>query len=315
MIVGEGEIAGQVKRAFQEAQDRKQTTSSLQRLFQTAATVSKKVSAETGLGAAGRSIFNSGLELYTSRYGSLTGKSVVVMGTGAYARVIVAALQRVNVGEIHIYSASGRAGLFSESHGTKAVNPQELVARLSQVDLAVTASGGSKPSINFHTAQKLREVRKLPLVVIDVTMGGGVSKSVLELPEFEVFSLEQIRQFAPAEHSEAVLAAQEIVRESVSQFEAEETARVVDPMIAALRSHVSAWVDEEVERVRRKSGNAAAAEVSHSLKRVVNALLHTPSVNAKSLALDGNHGDYISAIKTLFNIDLANELPTGGAHV
>jgi glutamyl-tRNA reductase len=85
-------------------------------------------------------------------------------------------------------------------------------------------------------------------------------------------------------------------------------------MVAALRSHVTAWVEEEIERVRRKSGDAAADEVGHSLSRVINALLHTPSVNAKNLAQDGNHADYLAAIKTLFNIDLQGQLPTGNAH-
>lgn len=314
MIVGEAEIAGQVKRAFQDAQDLKLASSSLSRLFQSAAQVSKKVTAETGLGVAGRSIFTAGLDLYESQHGKLAGKRVVVMGTGAYARVIVAALQRAKAAEILVYSASGRAEQFSKGHDTTPIAPESLVEVLAGADLAVTASGGSKPSINFHTAQKVRDLRSSNLTVIDVTLGGGVSKSVAELDGFEIYDLEQIRKFAPAEHAEAVLAAQEIVREAVTTFEAEEAARQIDPMVSALRAHVTAWVDEEIERVRRKSGNESAAEVGHSLRRVVNALLHTPSVNAKNLAIDGHPGDYVAAIKTLFNIDLAAELPTGEDH-
>lgn len=319
MIIGEGEIAGQVKRSLQEAQIRKQVSSSLQRLFQSAAAVSKRVSAQTGLGAAGRSIINAGLDLYEANHGALDGKSVLLMGTGAYARVIVAALKRANCAQIYSYSATGRAELFSEGHGTVALSANsltsgELAGTMATIDLAVTASGGATPSINFHLAQKVAQLREDPLTIIDVTLSGGVSKSVLELPDFKVYTLEAIREFAPAEHAESVLTAQEIVRESVASFEAEETARQVDPMVAALRSHVTAWVKEEIERVRRKSGDAAADEVGHSLNRVVNALLHTPSVNAKSLAQDGNHSDYLAAIKTLFNIDLQAELPTGEAH-
>ena len=319
MIVGEGEIAGQVKRSLQEAQNRKQVSSSLQRLFQSAATVSKRVSAETGLGAAGRSIINAGLDLYEANHGSLSGKSVLLMGTGAYARVIVAALKRAECSRIFSYSASGRAQLFSETHGTipleaGKLEANELAQTLSAVDLAVTASGGATPSISFHLAQKVAQLRQSPLTIIDVTLSGGVSKSVIELRGLEVYTLDAIREHAPAEHAESVLAAQDIVRESVATFEAYETARQVDPMVAALRSHVTAWVEEEIERVRRKSGNAAADEVGHSLNRVINALLHTPSVNAKSLAQDGNHADYLAAIKTLFNIDLQGELPTGESH-
>ena len=315
MIVGEGEIAGQVRRAFQQAQELKRVSSPLQRMFQNAAEVSKKVAADTGLGAAGRSIINSGLDLFREKHGSLLGKRVLVMGTGAYARVIVAALQREGCGQVLVYSASGRAELFSESHQTTPVSTQDLPAALAGSALAITASGGRSPSINFHLAQKVLELRNEPLTVIDVSLSGGVSPAVAELPQFEILNLEHIRKNAPEEHAQAVLAAQEIVRHAVSQFEAQETARTVDPMIAALRSHVSAWVEGEIERVRRKSGAEAAAEVGHSLNRVTNAVLHTPSVNARSLAIDGNHADYLAAIKILFNIDLEAELPTGERHV
>jgi glutamyl-tRNA reductase len=64
-------------------------------------------------------------------------------------------------------------------------------------------------------------------------------------------------------------------------------------------------VDEEVERVRKRSGDEAAAEVAHSLHRVTNALLHAPTVNGKNLAKSGNQADYVNAVKTLFGIDLS----------
>jgi glutamyl-tRNA reductase len=143
------------------------------------------------------------------------------------------------------------------------------------------------------------------LPIIDVALSPSVAPPVYDMKQIEVIDLDYVRMHAPVEHSESILAAQEIVHDAVIEFDSEATARSVDPMVSALRAHVGYWVQEEVERVRRKSGDETAEAVSQSLKRVVNALLHTPSINAKSLAKNGQEQDYLDAIKTLFDIDLS----------
>ena len=316
MIVGEGEISGQVRRSLKDAQDGSHATSSLQSLFQTASSVAKKVSTETGLGAAGRSIISAGLDIYSEKHGSLAGRQVLIMGTGAYARVIVAALQRAECHNILVYSSSGRAQTFSEGHDTCAIEAEELGEALARVDLVITASGSQHHSITpalAAAALNRRDELGLPraLHVIDVALAPSVAPPVYDLQGVEILDLDYIRVHAPSEHSEAILQAREIVAVAVADFEAEQAARSVDPMIAALRAHVGTWVNEEVDRVRRKSGDETAEEVARSLSRVTNALLHTPSINAKELAKTGNHDDYIKAVRTLFGIDL-NQMATRG---
>lgn len=310
MVVGEGEIAGQVKRSLAEAQEAGQATSALNSLFQTASNVAKKVSTETGLGAAGRSIVATGLELHEGLYGALAGKTAVIIGTGAYARVTVAALQRAGVSEILVYSESGRAEEFSANRETVPVARGELRNALAKAAVVVTASGSRNYSISFHLAKDVLERQAelgLPvgLHVVDVALAQSVAPHAYELENVNILDMEYIKRHSPREHSESVLAAREIVADAVAEFEAEQAARSVDPLISALRSHVSTWVDEEVVRVRKRAGTETAAEVERSLKRVTNALLHAPSVNAKELAKSGNRQDYVQAVKTLFGIDLS----------
>ena len=310
MIVGEGEISGQVRRALQESHDAGTATSGLEQLFQTASSVAKRVSTETGLGAAGRSIIATGLELFEARFGALAGKRVLVFGTGAYARVTVAALQRLGVFEILFYSESGRAEEFSSNRETTAVERGGLRNALAEVDAVVTASGSRNYSISLHLAQDVLELQAATgsepgLKIIDVSLAQSVAPRAYELPGVNILDLEYIHRNAPAEHAEAILAANQIVVEAVAEFEAEQAARSVDPMISALRSHIGTWVTEEVERVRKRAGDQTAQEVARSLNRVTNAMLHTPTVQAKELAKAGNQKDYAKAVKTLFGIDLA----------
>ena len=309
MIVGEAEITGQVKRALKDAQDDGQATAGLNQLFQTAAAVAKQVSNQTGLGAAGRSIISAAIDIHESERESVSGKQVLIMGTGAYARVIVAALQRANCHNILVYSSSGRAELFSESHDTCALQPEELATALAKVDLVITASGANGHSIDFKLAKAAVEARKAenlgPLNIIDVALAASVAPPVYDMADVNILDLDTIRVRAPQEHSESILQAQDIVAKAVADFEIEQASRSIDPVIAALRAHVGVWVDEEIERVRRRSGDEAAAEVAHSLNRVTNALLHAPTVNAKNHAKSGNQADYVQAVKTLFGIDLS----------
>lgn len=309
MIVGEGEIAGQVRRSLADAQADKQVTAPLQRLFQSASAVAKRVANQTGLGVAGRSIVGAGIDLFEASHGSIAGSKALIIGTGAYARVVVAALQRAGCTDVSVYSNSGRAKQFSEGHNTKPITDDELLGALAEARLVITASGNRTHAIDYKLAKQVLDLRAAnqsgPLSIIDVALAASVAPPVYDLPQVEIMDLDYIRMHTPVEHSEAILAAQELVHEAVNEFEAEQTARQVDPMITALRAHVGVWVEEEVDRVRKKSGEEAAAEVARSLNRVTNALLHTPSVNAKSLAKSGNHQDYLDAVKTLFNIDLS----------
>lgn len=302
MIVGEAEIAGQVRTAFKKAQDGRTTTSQLELLFQRAAAVSKKVATSTGLGAAGRSIVTVALDLVEQRHGSLVGKRPLLLGTGAYARVVVAALQRYKCGEIGVFSSSGRAETFSQSHGTLTVERINLEEAIGNSDLIVACSG-SKNHLLYSSTFSARTASMPTIPIIDVALTSDLAPDVKELHFTDVIDLEIIRMHAPGEHEEAITLAREIVQQSAEEFEKMQLSRSIDPAITLMRAHVEQLIESEVERVRSRSGSEAAEEVSLSLHRVTNALLHTPSVRAHSLTRTENQEEYRRAIQLLFGID------------
>ncbi len=306
MIIGEEEISGQVKRALIIANEMGSSTKTLNSLFQSAASVAKSVTTHTGLGASGRSIISTALDIANERLGNLSGHRALLIGTGAYSRVVTAALHRAGVAEILVFSRAGRAQKFSESHGTTPVPSDQLLHMLSEVDLVVSASGGKTYAIDEELARLALDNRdkNRELVIVDVALSRDVERAVANLPHVFVIDLEQIQHRAPAEHLESLTAACDIIREAVTNFELQLATHAVDPVITALRSHIGMWVDEEVENVRRKAGDGAAEDVTRSLRRVTNALLHVPSVRAKEFATDGNHAEYIKAVRVLFGIEV-----------
>lgn len=308
MVVGEDEIAGQVRQALATAQDQQTTSPTLERLMQRALATSKAVTSSTGLGAAGRSIVSVGLDVAEQRYGSLAGRRALILGTGSYARVVAAALQKRGCVDIHVYSSSGRATQFAQTRELVPVDSDQLVAAIANAQIIAACSGTSEYLVDRSVMSHARELRgtgDAPVVpIIDLALTPDVAPDVTDCAWADVINLEVIREFAPREHSSAILEAQDIVLQAVSEFELSESGRSADHAVVAMRTHVMSIINEELERIRTRVDAETAEEVARALHRVSNTILHTPSIRAQELARTGEFADYQKAIHTLFGIDL-----------
>ncbi len=300
MIVGEVEIAGQVKRSLVQSQQLRQTSRITEALFQRASEVSKKVATDTGLGGAGRSLIIGGLDIVKAQGFDLSGKIALVIGTGAYARVVTTALERESVAEILSYSNSGRAEIFAQAHGTTPIAADEFAEAIKSCDLIVACSGSHGVII---TAEQISELTKTLLPIIDLSLGSDVEPSVATLSNVMLVDLEEIYRKAPLEHHETIAHAEELIEISVEQFKQDLLARRNDPLIRLLREHVENIVESEVERVRHKSGDELADHVSRSLHHVTKTIFHKPTTAVREGALVDEIDEYQRAIKTLFGLN------------
>ncbi|QAY63888.1 glutamyl-tRNA reductase [Xylanimonas allomyrinae] len=143
MVIGEREVAGQVKRALEVAREQHTTSKTLELLFQTASRTSKRVGASTALGSTGRSIVKLALDLAEGSLPEWRAVRTVLIGTGSYAGATVAALRSHGSDDVRVYSQSGRAQVFADGHGVVALPDDEeaLVEALAEADLVVSVSG------------------------------------------------------------------------------------------------------------------------------------------------------------------------------
>lgn len=305
MVVGEAEIIGQVREALRASGDR--ASASLHRLFHAALTTAKAVSSETDLGAAGRSIAQVGLGLVESRHFALAGRRTLVVGTGSYARVVTATLARLGCSDIWVYSPSGRARRFAATHPVQPVPIDGLSPALATADLLVTCSGGERTTGPVVTTEMLASARATAstlLPVLDLSLTGDVEPEAQSLPFVDLIDLEEVGAHAPAEQTAAVLAARDLVTRGVDTYLHLEQGRQATPAVTAIRAHVSQFIEREIEAANRRYDPDTAAAVAHSLRRVSNALLHTPSLRAAELARSGELADYSHALHTLFGIEV-----------
>jgi len=312
MVVGEAEISGQVAKALREAQTAHTASPALNRLFQSASRTAKKVSSQTGLGKAGRSVASVALDV-AAEGGTLgEGSPVLIIGTGAYARVVAAALRDRGCTDLFVYSPSGRAEAFARTHQAVSVTAAELPAVVGKVALVVACSGTTGGALTPEIVGGAHAGSGRELVIIDLALRADVSVEVRQLDGIRVIDLNTVAARSAPEQTEALIAAQDMVIAAVADFEDDLAVRTLDPAVVALRSHVAGMVEKEMVRLRGKYDESVAAELEHSMHRLTRSLLHTPTLRAQQLARSGEGAGYLSALHTLFGIDL-NAPPTVSA--
>jgi glutamyl-tRNA reductase len=312
-VVGEREIAGQVRRALITAQHEGTASSGLIRLFQAASKTAKDVGAQTALGSRGLSIVSVALDLATdlSENPDWSAKKVVVFGTGAYAGATMALLRERGCTDISVFSSSGRAEGFVATRGGSALDSESLPRAVAAADVMIGCSG-SDTRVEADELAQVRAVSTQPLIAIDLALTHDFDPEVGQLDGVELLTLESVRLAAPQEQAESLAQASGIVSGAAKSFEQEREARSVDSAIVALRRHTMNVLDTEMEKVRARHGcTAAAEEVEFALRRMVKQLLHVPTVRARELAANGQQDDYVAALETLYGITV--EQPAAAA--
>ncbi|MDP9693340.1 UNVERIFIED_ORG: glutamyl-tRNA reductase [Arthrobacter globiformis] len=330
-VVGEREIAGQLRRSLASAQEDGTASGALVRLFQAASRAAREVGSLTALGEAGRSMVSVALDLTQFKLGAqskgaltelerqdLSGLSVVVIGTGAYAGSTLALLAARACSAVSVFSWSGRAEAFASVRGATGLTAEDLPAAIRGADVVIGCSGRG-PRLSSEDFRSFRQDAAAPLVVVDLALNRDFEPEVGELPGLDLITLEHVRLASPREQTDVVRQAGELVQRAAQRFEADRQARLLDPAIVALRGHMQSVLADEVARVKNQHGCTATAEaVEFALRRVVRQLLHVPTSRARELAAAGRQDEYTAALETLFGLDVTAgmeaQAAANGAH-
>ncbi|MGA1836688.1 glutamyl-tRNA reductase [Herbiconiux sp. 11R-BC] len=301
VVVGEDEIAGQVKRALSTARREGTTSSDLERLFQRASHTSRDVKTKTGLGEAGRSLARLALDLAESRVTDWARTRVLLVGTGQYARVTLANLRDRGVTDIRVFSPSGRAVVFADKQGLEPVAAGGLRTAVASADVVITCSTADTvvlDAVDVTAANALPGAFERRLV-IDLGLPRNVDPAVASVPGTELLDLETISLHAPLDELNAESDARALVDEAAAEYRAGKAEAEVTPAVVALRSHLFDLLDAELER---SSSRGDAEETQRALRHLVGVILHSPSVRARELAREGRADEVFAAVETLFGL-------------
>jgi glutamyl-tRNA reductase len=294
IVIGEDEISGQVRRALDDARVAGTTSGELERLFQKATHTSRGVRNRTGLRGKHRSLVRLALELASSRVADWADAKVLVVGTGKYAAVTVAAVRARGAVDIGVFSPSGRAAIFAARHGL--TTHEDFAAAATEADVVITCT--TEAVVHADAFEPGHRV-----LVIDLGLPRNVDPAVGRVEGVELLDLETIRLHAPLEQFSAHDHARELVGDAATEFTAD---RVAGPAITALRQEVMGVLESEIARVR---GRGAGPEVEAAMRHFAGVLLHNPSVRIRERAVEGRIDEVRTALETLHGLTVPGAPP------
>jgi glutamyl-tRNA reductase len=309
MVVCESQILGQLRRAYGSSTSTAGRV--LHELFQTALRVGKRVHAETGIDAAGQSLVSVGVEQAEAVVGSLAGRPVLVVGAGSMGALAGATLRRHGVAEVVVANRTPEnAARLATSLEGRGVGLDALVDEVAAADVVVTSTGAIGHVVERQVvAEAMARRPDRPLAVVDLALPRDVDPGVRSVPGVTLVDLESLQaSLSGSEAHAGVEAARAIVTDEVSAFLTWQKASRVAPTVVALRSKADEVVEAELARLSSRLpalDEAVRGEVEQSVRRVVQTLLHTPTVRVKELADAPAALSYAEALRELFGLDRA----------
>ncbi|MEU6202014.1 glutamyl-tRNA reductase [Micromonospora musae] len=318
MVVGEAQILGQLRDAYHWGTDADSAGRLLHELMQQALRVGKRAHAETGIDRAGQSVVTAALELAATHLdGDLAGRPALVVGAGAMGSLGVATLARLGAGPLSVTNrGADRAVRLAESYGATAVPMAELTAALSTVDIVVAATAAIEPVLTRSVVARAladRDPARGPLVLLDLAVPRDVAAGVAELPGVEVIDIERMAALladGPAAGDAA--AVEQIVTTEVESFLNWLRGADVAPTVAALRGRADDVVGAELRRLAQRRPDFTddqRAEVARTVHRVVQRLLHQPTVRVRQLAAEPGGDQYAALLRELFDLEVPQTSP------
>jgi glutamyl-tRNA reductase len=311
MAVGEPQILGQVRQAMRAAAEAGCVGRSLSSVLQYALRVGKRAHSETALDHAGHSLVEAGLDGASAEVGPLGGRGVLVVGAGAMSGLAVATAARAGAGDIAVTNRTPeRAERLAAGVGGRTVPFVKLARALADADVVVSCTGAVGYVVLASDVAAARAVRgDRPQVYVDLALPRDVEPAVAGLPGVTVLDLEELgRRLATTQMSTDLAQVRALVVEEVEAFQAALRAEAVAPTVVALRALARSVVETELARLSGRLGEVderTRSEVELTVNRVVDKLLHTPTVRVKQLAGEPNGGGYADALRELFGLDLS----------
>ncbi len=308
LVVGEPQILGQVKDAFQAAHQRRCAGPVLTKLFNWSFGVGKRVRSETALGEGAVSVSFAAVALARKIFGRLDGRRVLVIGAGEISTLTAQHLRSHGVGEIVITSrTAANAQALAETVGGRAVPWSALKTALASADIVITATGSQRPILTRAEVEGARK-RGGALFIIDVAVPRDVEPAVGDIEQvflYNVDDLQSIVQENISKRSAEILRAEAIVAEEVLRFTAWQRSRAAIPTVVALRQRFDTIRRSELQRLDGKLSGLtpeARARVDEVTRLIVEKLLLEPTEQLKGLPDEETQVAYTEAINRLFRL-------------
>jgi glutamyl-tRNA reductase len=324
MVVGETQVLGQLRSAYGLARDERTVGRSLHPVAQRALRVGKRVHTETGIDRAGASLVSVALDRAEIRSGPLAGRRVLVVGAGSMGALAATTLSRRGADVVVSSRTPAKAARLADTVGGRAAALADLPDELAAADGLVTCTGATGLVVGTDVvAAAMAQRPDRQLSVIDLALPRDVDPGVAALPGVHVVDLALLQGErsgpvgTPPPGSVAaddIAAANAMIEAETALLRAERQAAEVAPTVSALRTQAAEVVDAELLRLAGRLpdlDSRARTEIARTVRRVVDKLLHEPTVRVKELAGTPGGTDYAGALRALFGLGIDTRVEPG----
>jgi glutamyl-tRNA reductase len=315
MIVGEAEVQGQVKRAYELALVEGATGPLSNRLFRDALGAGKRVRTETGIGRSRVSVSSVAVDLARAVLGELDTRRVVVVGAGENAELTARALHERGVKTVFVANRRhDRAIGLAQRFGGEAIRFDDLPRELAGADIVVSSTSSPHQIVGREELGLVTEERRgRPLLLIDIAVPRDVDPTVRDLPGITLYDMDDLQREVArnVDAREAEVArARSVIDEEVERFEAWLSSLEVVPTISALRERGDSVVEQVLRENESRWESLSPADrerVEVMARAIVSRLLHEPTLRLKGTAGDDSYV-YVQALRELFALEGASPL-------
>ena len=335
MVIGESQILGQLRTALRLAREQETIGRALSELGSLALRAGKRAQSDTSIGQAGASLVTVGLHAAAAQLSaagsgaapapgtevSLAGRQVLVIGAGAMSGLAVARVARAGAAGLVVANRTRqRAERLAATAGGTAADMSALPQLIAAADIVVTCTGAAGHVISESTMQTALAIRAQlpgaagvtarPLAIVDLAMPRDVAPAVTSLPGVLLIDLDVLAADAVsgAPGDRGIAEVRQIIADELAAYASASRAATVSSTVVALRAKAARVVDAELARLAGRLGHLDAAaldEVSRSMRRITDKLLHEPTVRVKELAGAPGADTYEDALRVLFDLDPA----------
>ena len=310
LVVGEPQILGQVKDAFQSAADKRCVGPLLSHVFRWSFGVGKRVRTETALGEGAVSVSFATVALARKIFGRLLGRRVLVVGAGEISSLTARYLRSQEVGEIVITSRThAHAETLAAEVAGMAVPWDGMIAALGAADIVITATGSQRPIITRAQLETVKGRRSgSPLFIIDVAVPRDVDPAVGDLEHVFLYNIDDLQiivQENLSRRAAEIERAESIVNQEVTKYMTWQRSRGAVPTVVALRQRFETIRRAELQRLDGKLGALppdARARVDEVTRLIVEKLLLEPTEQLKALPDEETQAAYTEAVNRLFRL-------------
>jgi glutamyl-tRNA reductase len=311
MVVGEPQILGQLKQAWEIARSQGVVGGLLDSVLTRAFSVAKRVRSETEIGQSAVSVSFAAVELAKQIFGSLKGHKVLLVGAGKMSELAARHLQRAGVGEILVTNRSAeRAQMMAEVFSGRIVDYHTFDAILPEIDVVIASSGAPHHILSKDDMKRVMGARRnRPMFLIDIAVPRNIEPAVNELESVFLYDIDDLQKVVEQNRlgrRQEAEEAEKIVAEEVERLLVRLRAKEMGPTIANLQQQLEAIRQGEVERMRGKLGNLTPQQeqaLEAVTKGIINKIAHAPITELRRHAENPNGIHLVEVIRKVFRLD------------